>query len=483
MRQTNSRQRLFLERNLLPISIGSLLLIAVVLGGGYLLTQQQVDQQENDTRLVNIASRQRMLSQQISKNAALIGATEATALRASYVNELSDGLQIWRESHEGLRFGDDELNLPGDNSNDVETLFAAIQPNYEAMLTSGQCLVALERGQVAGSGCNDNADELIATILANESAFLNGMNRIVFQYDNEITRRVNDTEDIQSILIVVELGVVVFLVLFVFIPMGRATGSTIGALQQTQDELETRGTELQRLQAESEARSRNLQAVINLSERVSTVMNLDQILRDITDISRDNFELYQAHIYLIDETGETLRLVAGAGYIGEQMVSEGRTISLSNPDSIVARAGRAFDNVVVNDVRESGDFLPHPLLPNTQSEMAIALLARGQLIGVLDLQSDQTNFFTTERIVVMEAVAAQVATAISNATLFASLQRITAHERALGNITRTVERATTVEEILQTTVREIGKALRVPHTAIELQLQQPDTLPNGKRTE
>lgn len=481
MRQVNRRE--FLERNLLLISIGSLILIATVLIAGQVYIQQLRDDQEADTRVINIAARQRMLSQQISKNAALIGSTANAALRASYVSQLSDGLATWRVSHEGLRFGSTELELPGDNSDEVERLYNAIQPNYETMVNSAQCLVALERGQALGGACTDDADMLIGAILDNEAAFLNGMNRIVVQYEAEAIDRENTLENIEIASLLTELGVVTALGLFVFLPLGLSTAGRLRQLRNSQAQLQTRERELTALQQQAEARSKNLQAVINLSERVTNVMNLDQVLRDITDISREQFALYHAHIYMLNKTGETLRLVAGAGFVGEQMVIEGRTIALNNPDSIVAKAGRSFGNVVVNDVRESGDFLPHPLLPDTMSEMAVALLGRGQLIGVLDLQSDQTGFFTKERIIVMEAVAAQVSTAISNATLFASLQRVTAHEQALGNISRTVEQATTVDEILQTTVRELGKALRVPHTAIELQLRPQNSTPNGKRVE
>ncbi|MBA3874919.1 MAG: GAF domain-containing protein, partial [Anaerolineae bacterium] len=159
-----------------------------------------------------------------------------------------------------------------------------------------------------------------------------------------------------------------------------------------------------------------------------------------------------------------------AGAVGRQMVAEKRSIALDNALSIVATAARTRKDVVVNDVRQSPTFLPHPLLPDTYSELAAPLIARGELIGVIDVQSDMPNFFTPSKFSVMELMAAQIAIAISNARLYETSERISRRERALGTIDRKIQGAVSMDEILQTTVRELGKALRVPYTAIELQM-------------
>jgi signal transduction protein with GAF and PtsI domain len=114
--------------------------------------------------------------------------------------------------------------------------------------------------------------------------------------------------------------------------------------------------------------------------------------------------------------------------------------------------------------------LSHPLLPDTRSELAIPLIARGELLGVLDMQSDKVFYFETDIQSTLEVLGTQIATALSNARLFANAERTSRHEQALGVITRSIEGATNVDDVLQTAVRELGKALRVPHTAIELQL-------------
>jgi GAF domain-containing protein len=136
----------------------------------------------------------------------------------------------------------------------------------------------------------------------------------------------------------------------------------------------------------------------------------------------------------------------------------------------VATAGRSRTSVVINNVELSETFLPHPLLPDTRSELAVPLMARGQLVGVLDVQSNQANYFTEQTLTILETLGNQIGVAISNATLYQVSERTSRHDHALSAITQQLQGATNVDEVLQVAVRELGKALRVPHTAIQLDM-------------
>lgn len=217
------------------------------------------------------------------------------------------------------------------------------------------------------------------------------------------------------------------------------------------------------------ARTRDLQIVNDVGTQVATILEPERLLRDISDLTKERFGLYHSHIYLLNDSGDTLVLTAGAGYVGRQMVSEHRIIAYENPQSIVAQAARSRRAVIVDDVRQSPTFLPHKLLPDTRSEMAVPLVARGQLLGVLDVQSNQVGYFDENALATFELMAGQISVAISNAQLYTTAERTSRHERALGQIDRSIQSANNMDEILQATVRELGKALRVPYTAIEIQ--------------
>jgi len=118
---------------------------------------------------------------------------------------------------------------------------------------------------------------------------------------------------------------------------------------------------------------------------------------------------------LLDDAGENLVLEAGAGDAGKAMKERGHSIPLDRHDSLVATAGRTRKGVISNDVTSAENFLPNPLLPDTQSELAIPMVIGDTLIGVLDVQSEQVGRFTDEDVQVKTSLASQIAVAVQNA--------------------------------------------------------------------
>ena len=168
--------------------------------------------------------------------------------------------------------------------------------------------------------------------------------------------------------------------------------------------------------------SGELRAVSDVSIAAAATLDADRLLIAAADLTRASFDLYHAHIYLLDNTRETLVLRAGSGEIGRRMMREGRQIPL-DARSIVARAAREHDVIVVPDVRHSPDFLPHPLLPQTRSEMAVPMIVGERLLGVLDVQAEQLDRFQPDDVLVHKILAAQLAVATQNAYYFAEQLR------------------------------------------------------------
>jgi GAF domain-containing protein len=89
------------------------------------------------------------------------------------------------------------------------------------------------------------------------------------------------------------------------------------------------------------------------------------------------------------------------------------------------------------DVGEDAVYFDNPDLPDTRSEMALPLRARGEMIGVLDVQSVQPGAFGQEDIQVLQTLADQVALAIDNARLLQQAQEsLEAERQAYGQLSR-----------------------------------------------
>jgi PAS domain S-box-containing protein len=177
-------------------------------------------------------------------------------------------------------------------------------------------------------------------------------------------------------------------------------------------------TERQQLLTRLATRARELATVAEVSRQATTILDVDQLLWTVCNLVKDNFDLYHAHIYLLDNTGETLVLSAGAGEIGQQLVAAHHHIPITHEVSLVASAARTGTAVVVNDVAQTRTYMPNVLLPHTKSELAIPMLVGQTVIGVLDVQASTLDRFSPEDVDIQSTLAAQIAIAIHNARLF-----------------------------------------------------------------
>lgn len=248
------------------------------------------------------------------------------------------------------------------------------------------------------------------------------------------------------------------------IPNGLSE-TDVDALQSIANQVAVALQNIRQYQATQKIAS-DMSVVANVGIATSTVSDPLELLQKVVDLSKQAFGLYHAHIYLLNETGDTLVLTSGAGEVGHQMVSEKRAIPMEREQSLVARAARSGEGVVVNDVTAAPDFLPNPLLPNTRSEMAVPMMAANKVIGVLDVQSDQVNHFTDVDVNIQTTLASQVAVALQNARSYEQIQRLAKRETAVNLISQKIQSTTSVEDALQIAVRELGRALGMKPTSV-----------------
>lgn len=209
-------------------------------------------------------------------------------------------------------------------------------------------------------------------------------------------------------------------------------------------------------------RTKDLATVAEISTATGTILEVQKLLQAVVDISKERFGLYHAHIYLLDDSGKNLLLTAGAGEPGRVMVAEKRSIPLDREQSLVARAARERKGVTVNDVTQAPDFLPNPLLPDTRSELAVPMIVGGKVIGVFDIQSEQVGRFTDSDINIQNTLAAQMATSIQNVRSFEQSRKQAELETMVNTIGQRIQRTTSIEETLQTAIRELGTAVGAP---------------------
>jgi len=206
----------------------ALSVIAVVAIIGQALIQLHLRDQANDSRVVNVAGKQRMLSQKISKIVLSLHADQDKQTRSEIYNGLRSSVQLWKVSQEGLLHGNDSLKLPGKNSEAVNQLFTASAPNFEEMLSASQTIITLLSQDLLTS--YESLEPEIRLVLARENNFLTGMENIVAQYDSEAKDKVSSLSTMEYILLGISLMVIILEVFFVFRPTARQVNTTVNRL-------------------------------------------------------------------------------------------------------------------------------------------------------------------------------------------------------------------------------------------------------------
>jgi GAF domain-containing protein len=124
------------------------------------------------------------------------------------------------------------------------------------------------------------------------------------------------------------------------------------------------------------------------------------------------------------------RLHAGTGEAGRVMVAHGHRLEVGGASMIGWCTAHAQARIALDVGGEAVRF-ENPLLPDTRSEMALPLVARGKVIGALTVQSAVEDAFSREDVTVLQTMADQIAVAIDNARLFAEAQASLAEVQAV----------------------------------------------------
>lgn len=225
------------------------------------------------------------------------------------------------------------------------------------------------------------------------------------------------------------------------------------ALQRSQHlmrELDAQRADLERAVAErTEAlsrRARYLEATGDVARSVSSILETDELLATAVRLISERMGFYHVGLFFIDPTGEWAVLQAASSAGGQRMLARGHRLRVGVQGIVGDVAVRGAPRIAL-DVGRDAVFFSNPDLPDTHSEIALPLRARGQVFGVLDVQSIERAAFTQEDISVLQTLADQVALAISNARLFHEAQEsLTAQQRAYGELSGEAWRALANEQ-------------------------------------
>jgi GAF domain-containing protein len=165
--------------------------------------------------------------------------------------------------------------------------------------------------------------------------------------------------------------------------------------------------------------TRLLNAAIEVSRNISSILNPEKLLARTVDIICDAYGFYYAGIFLIETLSdgkEWAVLKAGRGKAGRLMIEHNHKLEVGGRSMVGACTARNQARIAL-DVGKEAVWFNNPFLPDTRSEMALPLTIGADVIGALTVQSEEEAAFSEEDVVSLQALADQLAVAINNARL------------------------------------------------------------------
>jgi hypothetical protein len=145
------------------------------------LIQRHLNSQLNDSRVINIAGRQRAYSQKLVKEVLLLKTAQSKKERQDVQSELHETLEVWKTSHEALQSGNETLGIPVDKDEEIGRLFSRLTPYHRAMVGAVETILTQMEKNPGSLPLQFEAD--MTTVLQNECTFLKVMDTIVNDYD------------------------------------------------------------------------------------------------------------------------------------------------------------------------------------------------------------------------------------------------------------------------------------------------------------
>ena len=212
-----------------------------------------------------------------------------------------------------------------------------------------------------------------------------------------------------------------------------------------------------RLLAQTRRRARALEAINEVGGAITSVLDLDAVLRQIVDITKARFGHYFVSIALVEGDQIVFRHGSTVGDTEQRLDAGGVAISLSEGQSLVAEAARTGQPILVHDVRDDPRYLPVAALPDTRSELTVPIEVKGRIIGALDVQSNRPWAYDETDVALLQSLGNQAGVAIENARLFEERGRRITELAIVNEIGRAAALAPELPDLLETTYDRVGR--------------------------
>jgi PAS domain S-box-containing protein len=208
-----------------------------------------------------------------------------------------------------------------------------------------------------------------------------------------------------------------------------------------------------------------LETIGEAGRQIASLLELDLLLDRIVNLIRKSFNYRYVTILLLDPATGKLALRAGAGYDVEPAKSLRLEVGEEGICGWVAGSG---EPLLVGNTSQEPRYYPLEVLANTRSELAVPIQVKGQVTGVLDVESAELEAFDEDDLFTLQTLADQVSVAIENARLYLVQKEEAEISETLLQVAATISGLTDPDELLKTTLKLTAELLKADRSIVWL---------------
>jgi phosphoserine phosphatase RsbU/P len=195
--------------------------------------------------------------------------------------------------------------------------------------------------------------------------------------------------------------------------------------------------------AKSEVHTHVDPLLLEVADVVNTTLDLDTTLRRVAELVRKVIDYEIFGILLLNEKTQELYFRFSVGH--QREVAERLRIKLG--EGVTGAAAQKGEAILVGDVTADPRYIS--ALPNVRSELAVPLIVKNRVIGVIDIESPQPNHFTEEHERLLMLIGSRMAIGIENARLYTRISRQARTLLLLNEIARELTSILNLDELLK----------------------------------
>ena len=213
-------------------------------------------------------------------------------------------------------------------------------------------------------------------------------------------------------------------------------------------------------------RLRQLNLVRDVSAQIANTVDLNELATQVTKLIQETFNFYYVAIFTLKPNFESLRFRASAVASRKGKKKANVALEVEVGQGLIGEAAKTGNSIVCDNVQKDSRFRFIDSLPETKSEVVIPLKIENRVLGVLDVQSNRLRGFHPNDLLILHALADNVARAVEGARLYSNLHRRADQLTLVSEVSKSVTSTLELSQLMRDAANLIHEKFKYPYVSL-----------------